>query len=308
MELSLIILEKIISLYLILLLGVIIVKCGILKTEDSKILSVLSIYIICPCMILSSVRTDAGPELFKGMLLSLIAAFIMMGLAIIITTLLAKPLKLEAVEQVALEYPNAGNLILPIVTSVLGQEYVVYALGFVIVHTILTWTHMRCLLSGELKPDFKKIILNTNIIAIIIAFIILLFRIELPYILDSAISDLGSMIGPVSMLITGMIIGNMDLKEVFTYKRVWLVTIGRLIVIPIISLLVLKFSPLKYMAPDGEMILLVTLLGASSCTASYTVQLSQVYGSDEKYASSINVVTTLLCVITIPVMVILYQL
>ena len=110
------------------------------------------------------------------------------------------------------------------------------------------------------------------------------------------------------MLVTGMLIGNMDIRKVFTYKRVWLVTFFRLIFVPLVMIALLKFSGAAQLVPNGEKILLITLLAATTPAASTITQLANVYGKDAEYATSINVVTTLLCIVTIPLMVTIYQL
>ena len=110
------------------------------------------------------------------------------------------------------------------------------------------------------------------------------------------------------MLVTGMIIGGMDLKKVFTYKRVWLVTFLRLVLLPIPALLLVKFSGLASLVPNGEIVLLIVLMASSSPVASMVTQMSQVYGQDADYASAINVVSTLMCIFTLPAVVALYQL
>ena len=60
--------------------------------------------------------------------------------------------------------------------------------------------------------------------------------------------------------------------------------------------------------PNGDMILLITLLATASPSGTTITQMAQVYGGDTEYACSINVVTTLLCIVTMPIMVALYQL
>ena len=82
----------------------------------------------------------------------------------------------------------------------------------------------------------------------------------------------------------------------------------RLIAAPLIVLCILKFSGLASLVPDGESILLISLLAASAPAASNVTQIAQVYGHEGDYASAINAITTLLCIGTMPLMVFLYQL
>ena len=82
----------------------------------------------------------------------------------------------------------------------------------------------------------------------------------------------------------------------------------RLVGIPLAAVALLKLSGLAHLVPDGQTILLVSLLATCTPSASTITQMAQIYGKDADYASAINVVTTLLCIFTMPLMVALYQL
>ena len=73
-------------------------------------------------------------------------------------------------------------------------------------------------------------------------------------------------------------------------------------------LVFLKYSKLSIVVPNGEIILLITLLGTITPSASTVTQMAQIYEKDSEYASIINVVTTLVCILTMPIMVYLYKL
>ena len=119
--------------------------------------------------------------------------------------------------------------------------------------------------------------------------------------------SMSAMIGPLSMIVAGMLMGGIDLKHIFTLPSIWKVAALRLVVFPLALLAVLKFSGLAALAPDGETILLISFLAASTPAASTVTQMAQVYGPDGTYAGAINVATTLLCIITMPVVITLYQ-
>lgn len=116
------------------------------------------------------------------------------------------------------------------------------------------------------------------------------------------------MIGPLAMLISGMLIAGTTPQEILAFPHIGLVTILRLIGVPLLTILLLKFSGLASFAENGSQILLVTLLATITPSASTITQMAQVYGKDARYAGAINVITTLLCMITMPIMVYLYQL
>lgn len=303
-----ILIDKILSMALMMLIGAILVKCKILKPDDSRVLSALSLYIIMPCMILTSFRVDFTAEVRSGLLLALAAAVIIHIALILLNILLVKILRLTPVEQASVIYSNAGNLIVPLVTALLGKDWLIYTCAFICVQLILLWSHGKTLLCGEKGIDVKKIVTNINMIAIFIGIALLLTGLSFPPIVADTMESISAMIGPTAMFITGMIIGGRSVKALLRNGRLWLTTVFRLVVIPLLVLVFLKFSGIAQIVPNGGEVLLVTFLAVITPSASSVTQFAQIYGQDADYAGSINVLTTILCIITMPVMVALYQL
>ncbi len=105
--------------------------------------------------------------------------------------------------------------------------------------------------------------------------------------------SIAATIGPLSMFVAGMLMGDQDLLAVLRIRSIWKVAFLRLIVLPLVVLGILKYSGLASLVPDGESILLISLLAASAPAASNVTQIAQVYGHEGDYASAINVITTL---------------
>lgn len=305
---SLILAKKILSLFLILAMGVVLVKSKALKPEDSRILSTICLYVIMPCVILSSYQIEYSDEIRDGLLLALGAAVLIHIGLLLINSVLGRVLKMDAVEKVSVIYSNAGNLIVPIVSSLLGKEWVIYSSAFVSVQQILIWSHGKMVLCGERKPEIRKILTNVNMISIVVGITTFLVGFRFPAVIQDSLDTAAAMVGPASMIVTGMLIGGMQFKKVLGYRRVWLISAVRLLFYPLLGVAFLKFSGLSGLAANGETILLISLLGMITPPASSVTQMSQVYGKDADYASAICVVSTLLCIITMPIMVMLYQL
>lgn len=300
-------LGKIASLFIIMLAGYLIVRCGFLRAEDSQVLSVLSLYLICPCSIISAFQIDSSPELRSGLMLALVAGLVIQLALVVVTTLLKKPLKLEPVEQTSIIYSNSGNLIIPLVSALLGPEWIVYTCAFTCVQIVLHWSHCKSVICNDVHIDIKKMLTNVNMISVFIGIIIFAFGIKLPYFVQSAVDSLAVMIGPAAMMVTGMLIAGMDFKKIFARSRVWFIAALRLLAVPLVCVFALRYVGAHTQVPNADMILLITLLATASPSGSTITQMAQVYGGDTDYACSINVVTTLLCIITMPIMVTLYQ-
>ncbi len=303
----LLLVNKIISLFLILLAGALLVKLKIVKSTDSRILSMISLYLITPCVILSSYQVDATPAVRDGLVLAAIAAVVIRILLLALNAGMRGPLKLDPVEQTSIAYSNAGNLIIPLVTAMLGKEWVIYTSAFIAVQQFFFWSNAKAILCGETKFNLRKVLTNINMIAIFVGLILFFTGFRIPGPAGDAVDSLGSMIGPTCMLVTGMLIGGMNFKKIFSYKRLWMVAALRLIAVPLMVLVVLKYSGLARIAENGEKILLITFLANISPSASTITNMAIVYEKDADYASAINVTTTILCVITMPIMVALYS-
>ncbi len=303
---SLILMKKILSLFLVMFMGILVVRLDIMKAEQSKSLSMLSLYLIMPCMILSSFQVDCTPQVRDGLILAFIAAVLLHVGLILLSVPAGKLLCLDPVEKTSLIYSNAAGLIVPLIIAVLGKEYVIYTCAFVSVQLFLLWSHCKSVLCGENKPDLKKVFTNINMVAILVGIVIFLTGLRFPGPVEDAVESVGSMVGPVGMLVTGMLIGGMDLKKVLSYKRILLIAPLRLVVVPLAALIFLKFSGLARLAEGGETVLLISLMATMTPSASTITQMAQVYGRDADYASAINVVTTILCVVTMPVLLTLY--
>lgn len=307
MHISLLLMNQIIQLFIMIFMGFIIVKAKLLKAEDSKILSVIVLYLVIPCVIINAFQVDYTPQTVKGFLIALAGSVMTQVILLIVVSILGRVFHLNEVEVASIYYSNSGNLIVPIVTFILGKEWVLYGCVFMSVQLVFIWTHCKKIISRESTYDWRKIVLNINMISIAIGIILFLTRIHLPAIINNTLSTVGSMIGPASMIVTGMLFAGMDFKQIFANKRVYFVSFFRLIIVPVIALFLIKCSQLSTFSSNGNKLMMIVFLAIITPSASTVTQMCQVYGNDSQYASAINVVTTLLAIVTMPLMVMLFQ-
>ena len=307
MHISILLMEQIIQLFLMIFMGFLIVKAKLLNSEDSKILSIIVLYLIIPCVIINAFQVDYTPQTVKGLLIALAGSVMTQVILLIVVSILGRVFHLNEVEVASIYYSNSGNLIVPIVMFILGKEWVLYGCVFMSVQLVFIWTHCKKIISRESTYDWRKIVLNINMISIAIGIILFLTRIHLPANINNTLSAVGSMIGPASMIVTGMLFAGMDFKQIFANKRVYFVSFFRLIIVPVIALFLIKCSQLSTFSSNGNKLMLIVFLAIITPSASTVTQMCQVYGNDSQYASAINVVTTLLAIITMPLMVMLFQ-
>lgn len=99
--------------------------------------------------------------------------------------------------------------------------------------------------------------LNINMISIVVGVILFFTRIRLPLIINDTIGSVGNMIGPASMIVTGMLFAGMDLKKIFANRRLYFVSLLRMVVVPLIALLLIKLSHLAGISQDAPKLCLL---------------------------------------------------
>ena len=304
---TILLINKITTMLLMMLAGVLLVKLKLVKPEESKVLSTCAVYLILPVTIIRTFQVTLTPDIMAGFLLATGASVLILFGFVVLSIPAKRMFRLTPVEQASIVYSNAGNLILPLVTAVLGEHYIIYATPFMAVQLVFLWSHGKSVICGERGFKVKNVLLNVNIISVGIGVLVMLSGIRFPALIDDTMASLSTLLAPTAMLTTGFLLGGMDLKKILLNRRIWLVSLLRLIVFPLIVLLVLRFSGLASLAADGRNLLLITLFAAAAPSAATVMQQAQVFGSEADYAGAINVVTTTLCVVTMPLMTMLYE-
>ena len=303
---SLLLLQQIIVFMLMMAGGFLVVKCGLIGVESTRVLSVLSIYLILPCVMINSFQIEYSDSIRNGFFLALAAAVLIHIILLAVTKLLEKPMHLSPVEKISIIYSNSGNLVIPLVTVVLGEKWVIYASAFLSGQMILMFTHGQSVMEGKPGINWKKILCNINLIAIITGMILFFTHVKLPVILGNTMSQISATLGPVCMIMLGMTMTEVKWKDIFANSRIYLITFLKMIVMPFVVLLILKYSPMTGMAEDGQTILLISLMAVITPSAATVVQFAQLYEQEPVYAGTINVMTTIVSVVTMPLMVMFY--
>ncbi len=307
MEVSWLLVQQIASMVLMGLAGYGVGKLKLITGEQSRVLSCMCIYLAVPCSLMTSFNTAMEADKLTGLLLALGAAVLLHLLYLALNGLMNRSGHgLAPEEQASVIYNNAGNLILPMVMAILGQEYVIYTSVYILVQNILMWTHGQKLMGGAQQFDWKKIVTTPAIAAILAGLALFITGLRLPGPLVTAMEGLGSCMAPLSMLVIGILFSELDLKRVLCQGRIYWVAGLRLLVYPLLSMAVLLALRVLWPHSDGDNVLLVSLLCAIGPAASAITQMAQLYHNPNSgYVSSINVLTTLLCAVTMPVMVLL---
>lgn len=304
---TLLLTKQIAELFIMILLGFILVKSSLLTKHDSKVLSTVALYIVTPCVIINAFQVQYSQDVKNGIILSFLAAIIVHIIYIAGVRILGKVYTLNGVEKATIIYTNAGNLIIPLVQALLGKEWVVYTTGYILVTTVFIWTHGRMLICEEKGFNVKDLLKNVNVIASVIGILMFALKIQLPSLITETMDSMSATIAPICMIVAGMLIAGMNVKDCLKNKRLYVITFLKMIVFPLFAVALFKFTNLSSMAKNGDMILLISLLASVAPTAASVTQIAQIYDADSEYASAYYFITTMLCILTMPFFVWLYQ-
>ena len=109
MHISILLMEQIIQLFLMIFMGFLIVKAKLLNSEDSKILSIIVLYLIIPCVIINAFQVDYTPQTVKGLLIALAGSVMTQVILLIVVSILGRVFHLNEVEVASIYYSNSGK-------------------------------------------------------------------------------------------------------------------------------------------------------------------------------------------------------
>lgn len=307
MELSLLLMQQICQLFIMIFFGYLLVKRKVLRSDDSKVLSLIILYVSSPCAILNSFMIEFTQDKLIGLILAFAGAILVHVIFIPLANVIAKITGFTPIEKASIIYSNSGNLIIPLVGAILGKEWVLYTSGYMVVQTILIWTHGKNLVCNEHSYDLKKILGNINVIAIICGICLFVFQISLPSVIVGTMDTVGGLMGALAMLVIGMLIGQMNIKDIFVEKRTYLIAFMRLLVFPLVIVVFFKLTGLTELTADANQILLITTLAACAPPAAMVTQFAQLYNKHPGYASIMNVMGVVFSIITMPLVIMIYQ-
>ena len=203
------------------------------------------------------------------------------------------------IEHFGTAFSNAGFMGIPIVQAVIGQEAVFYVVAYVALLNILQWTYGVVVMSGKKEAvSLKKLITNPIIISTILGIVIYLLQVQVVSVFKTTISHLAGMNAPVAMVILGVYLAQIPFKELFTGRYVFISTLLRLVVIPLITIWILLLIPSQYID-----IRMATLIAACAPVGSNVAIFAELNGLDYGEAVKCVCVSTIISVITMPAVV-----
>lgn len=300
MEYSIIVLKQIIVMFLLMSVGYGLYKTKMMDSKGSSQISTILMKVVMPMVIIQSFqRTFVAKEAIDWIIVFVISIISIVA-GIIVSRLVFN--KDQTIEQCAVGLSNAGFMGIPLVQAMLGPEYVFYVSAYLVGYNLMGWTLCVMLMTNDKKHvSAKKILFNPATVGLFFGAIIYLLpeSIEIPGVISSTFASLASLNTPLAMLVLGSYIAKEPLFKIFSSLTPYLVALFRLVVVPLAIIIVLKFIPLS------NEIKFVLLLVTSAPSGVMVAMFAQIFDKNYEHAARIVSVTTLLCVFTIPLLIML---
>ena len=293
--------QQMLVLFIIMFLGFWCGKKGVISDESSKTIAFIVVNIANPALILSaSVNGDAvikGKELLYTFLLAIVVFAVLILLSMMIPRVLRVDSEEIGIYKVMVIFSNIGFMGFPIISATFGASALLYASLFLFPFNILIYTYGIVVMKQNAAKERLNIgkIFNVGVIACIVSLIIYLLHIPMASFVKNTVSNLSGLTAPLSMLVIGQSMIYFKLKELFTDSKLLIFSFLKLLVIPILGTLLIKQFESNTMIVGVCMIMLATPVG------SMTAMLAQQYDGNHELASKGVALTTVLSVVTIPI-------
>lgn len=299
-----VLIRTMVVLFTIMLVGYGLNKLGILRKESNSVLSELIVKVTGPVLVVNSVcgidTTNDKGQIIQIFFIGILLYALLIAFSQIIIRLLNLNKESGNIYALMLTFTNTSFIGFPILRVLYG-DYAIFASS--ILHmpfNILIYSYGVYMIQkqGDDKRKFNiKDVLNTGVIAAIIALIIFLFGINVPGVVQEVLSMIGEITIPLSMILIGSSLALIPLKYVFSDIKIYLISFIKLIVMPAITYFIARLF-----TSDNFLIAQLTIATALPA-GSMIVMLTTQYKGNVKTASVGVFITTVLSVITIPLMV-----
>ena len=291
-----ILLRQIAIMALLAAVGVYLSRKGFLSPQGTKDLGAILLRVIIPCVIVKSYITEFSRERLLELALSAGLALIGFILAMVISYLVFG--KRRRLENFAASFCNAGFIGIPLAQAIIGEEGVFYIAASVALLNLFQWTYGVYIMADRKDAiSAKTIAENPVVIAIVIGVVLFVSQIPVPGIVTSTLGYIAGMNTPIAMILMGTYLAKLPLKKLLD-KRAYGCVLFRLVIIPAVILLVFWVLPVS----NADIALAAFLAAATPVGANICV-FAQQYDCDYEFSVVTVCLSTLLSVITVPLLV-----
>lgn len=291
-------------LFIFILLGYVLAKLKTIPDNAATVLSKLESILFVPALVLGTFsgnfRVEKLSPAWQLFTISFLICFVMIFLAVLVSRCCSRDAYIRQIYTYGLAFSNFGFMGNTVVNAVFPELFLDYLIFTMPLWTMIYLWGVPCLLipAEEGKQTLKsrlKSFTNPMFVAMIIGMVIGLCNVQLPAFLTEVITVTGNCMSPLAMILTGITIAKMDLKKVLSIKSIYIVSLVRLILFPIL------FIGLFYFISAPENIKVCAVCTLAMPLGLNTIVVPGGYGKDTSVAAGMTLVSHLLSGVTIPV-------
>lgn len=292
---------QMLALFLLLVTGYVAYKTHVINDEAIRNLTSLVLNISLPAQILISFLSNRGKvsnltllEVTGVCLFCYLVYFLVVAVFLVVTR---APKKQWGTYAFMLIFGNVGFMGYPVIQSIFGMEAMIYAVIFNVIFSFVVYSLGIVLIGGEKAGKFNpRLLLNTPMVVAVLSLILFFTSIPVPEYLDNALNYLGDLTTPLAMIILGGTIAKMKLKELFDDWRIYVFTLFRLVIMPIVVLFAMNLIHEQQYLIRGTAVVL-----AATPVATNATMLAIQYDGDVELVSKGIFFSTVLSVVSIPI-------
>lgn len=294
-------------LFSLIVIGFILAKSKVVNTDAAGILAKLENNLFIPALVLNTFVQNFTVERLQSAWQMLVASFVLLAvvipLALVVSKLFTKDRYIQNIYTYGLCFSNfgfMGNAVVSALFPDLFLEYLIFTLPLWM--GIYLWGAPSLLMSDGSKQTLKsrlKSFTNPMFIAMLVGIVLGLANVKFPGWVNSTIYSSANCMSPIAMLLTGITVANIDLNKTFKNGQIYLISLIRLLVFPLLFLVIFMFLPL----PDTMIICAICSLAMP--LGLNTIVIPSAYGKDTSAAAGMAIISHILSCITIPLVLLL---
>ena len=294
MSTTVILLQKIIEMFLLMGIGYLLVRRGLLSDQGTADVGKLLTNVVIPLVLINNLWVERSAQRSQILLVSTGLALVLLLISVAISGLFFRR---DGVSAFSAAFSNAGFIGIPLVTGVLGGEAVFGISTMIVLIGVFQYTTGLVMITGDrtrMRPG--AIVHNAVVLSVLFGVALYLLGLPKPSLVASVLSSISGLNTPLAMFLLGGYLAQTNLCKVFAVPSNYMVAFVRLLLIPALGTVVLR------LIPAGDISLKLALMITAACPAgSLGAIFARQYGGDFERATGQVCISTIFCLITLPV-------
>lgn len=296
--------RQVVILFILMSLGTLCNKVKWLDEKSVKSLTNIVLYFVTPCVIINSFNREMDKALLNGLWITALLSLGIQIFSIAVANIAFRGNRdsENRVFRFATVFSNCGFMGLPLQQALLGTDGAFFGAVYIAVFNVIVWTYGIWEMSGSKEEiSLKKLILNPGILGTVIGTVIFICGIKLPEVIAEPVGYIANLNTPLPMIIIGYYLGNLNAEAFRKNMKQYLVIGIRLFIIPVSAIFAM------YLLKIDPTIAVVCAIACSSPSAANTAMFATLFGRDASLGAQMVSVSTLVSLISIPLVVALAQ-